>query len=140
MKRFVINIVIYKNNWLFFDFLNVNVTSVISKIFISIQIIFVENNETKIEFDVSFLISFYRRNNIASIISLIFQNNVNIDFTSNLNMIEKENYQNFDFNRQQYEILQLFFVDVKKHAQFEFSKSSKFVESFDSFDDFENLQ
>ena len=52
-------------------------------------------------------------------------------------MIEKKNYQNFEFNRQQYEILQVFLVDVKNHAQFDFQKNQKFVESFDSFDDFE---
>ena len=138
VKRFVINIETYKNSWLFLDFLSVNVTSIISKTFISIQVIFVENNETRIEFDVSFFTFSYHQNNIASTISLTFQDIVNIDFTSNSNMIEKENYQNFDFNRQQYETLQIFLVDVKNHAQFKFSNFSKFVESFYLFDDFEN--
>ena len=127
----------YRNSRFFLEWIKVNVTSIISKIFIFVQIIFVEDSEIKIELDVSFSISFRRWNNTTSTTSLISQNIVNIDFTSNSNMIEKENYQNFEFNRQQYEILQTFFVDVKNHAQFDFQRNQKFVESFDSFDDFE---
>ena len=52
-------------------------------------------------------------------------------------MIEEKNYQNFEFNRQQYETLQVLFVDVKNHAQFDFQENQRFVELFDSFDDFE---
>ena len=52
-------------------------------------------------------------------------------------MIENDNYQNFDFNRQQYETLQDFLVEIRNHAQFESQNDQKFVDSFDSFDDFE---
>ena len=100
VRRFVVNIEKYKSNWFFLDWLNVNNTSIISRTFIFAQIIFVKNNEKRIEFDVSFSIFFRRRNNTISILNLIFQNIVNIDSTSNSNMIEKNNYQNFDFNRQ----------------------------------------
>ena len=137
VRRFVINIETYRNNRLYLDWLNVNVTSIISRFLIFAQIIFVENSEIKIEFDVSLSIFSRRRNNTTSILSLISQNIVNIDSTSNSNMSKKKNFQNFDFNRQQYEILQVLFVDVKNHAQFKFQKTSKSVESFDSFDDFE---
>ena len=52
-------------------------------------------------------------------------------------MIEEENYQNFEFNRQQYETLQVLFVDVRNHAQSDPQEDQKFAESFDSFDDSE---
>ena len=55
---------------------------------------------------------FRRRNNTISIINLIFSNIVKIDLTFDSNIIENDNYLNFDFNRQQYKILQIFIVDV----------------------------
>ena len=137
VRRFVVNIEIYRNSRLYFDWLNVNVTSIISRSLIFVQVISVEDSEIRIELDVSSSISFRRRDNTTSILSLISQDIVNIDSTSNSNMSKKKNFQNFDFNRQQYETLQVFLVDVKNHAQFESQEVSKFVESFDSFDDFE---